>query len=324
MAIQTKKVRWTKQHDGLFGMGARGYDRVPFDIPPGYQFTDFDAKVLAGRYKAGVRVRNQPGRGTTGKNKEARVHWWFDGGDQPFIKYQCTATFTNGTVTKNQRALLVVCDLADGGVQHFRQLYEWIESAGVMTVQHILNDDYKHVEYLTGSTATSANFVNSLVALAHKGGIKAIDAVLMLHGRINEIVFRDRALTGGKDGTIRRDLGTKNLGAELRVCFSTCCWGESVADDLVAAGFSVVCGSKDVYANGAYGMPIALHNWASSHTFAQAIAKANNQLIMAAADTIARKAHPSFATANSYWTISASKPSSKFMRITSRVSQVTD
>ena len=248
------------------------------------------------------------------------MHWWFDGGERPFIKYRCTATFTDGAITRNQRALLVVCDLAYGGVQHFRKLYEWIESAGVMTVQLILNDDYKHVECLTGSAATSVNFVNSLAALAHKEGIKAVDAVLMLHGRKNEIVFRDRAMTGGTGGTIRRDLGAKNLGAELRACFSTCCWGETVADDLVAAGFSVACGSKDVYANGAYGIPAALHNWASSETFAQAIAKANNQIIMAAADAIIKQVDPLFATANSYWTISASKPSSKFMRITSKVS----
>lgn len=319
MATQTKKVRWTRQHEGLLGMGGKGDDRFSFDVPPGYQFTDFEARVLAGRYRPGVLVTNQPGRGTTGDNNKAGVHWWFEGGEQPFIKYRCTATFTNGIVTREQRALLVVCDLAYGAVQQFRQLYAWIESAGVMTVQHILNDDYAQVEYLVGPAATSANFVNTLDALAHKGGIEAVDAVLMLHGWRDEIVFRDRALTGGEAGTIRRDLSAKDLGARLRACFSTCCWGETVADDLVAAGFSVACGAKDVYANGAFGIPMALHTWASSQTFAQAIARANNQIIMTAADTIIRQVDPQFATANSYWTIAAANPSDKSVRITSEV-----
>lgn len=304
---------WTRQHDGASGKGDNGEDTFTFDIPNGYQFAGFDAKVLAGRYKEGVRVSEKPGRGTTGRDKRATVDWWFDGGSQPFIKYRATASFIEGVVEKEQRALLIVCDLAYGAVEEFRRLYEWIESAGLMTVEFLLKDDYKDVISLVGPDATATNFVNSLAALAGKNGIKAVDAVLMLHGYQDRVIFRDRSLTGGAGGTIRRELGAKNLGSELRACFSTCCWGRTVADDLVAAGFRVACGAEDVYANGPYGIPAALHAWESGATFVGAVATANNQTVLAVTDAIARRVHPLFATANSYWTISGKK----YTRITS-------
>ena len=127
MATRTKL--WApKQHDGLLGMGGKGDDTFKFNIPSGYQFAGFEAKVLAGRHREGVRVTEKPGRGETGQNKKAKVHWWFDGGSRPFIKYQCKATFEDGLINKSQRALLVMCDLAHGGALEFRELYSWIET----------------------------------------------------------------------------------------------------------------------------------------------------------------------------------------------------
>ena len=314
--MEKKTESWVKQHDGPLGMGGKDDDTFKFDIPKGYQFAGFDAKVLAGRHRPGVRVKKQPGHGTTGEGQQAKVHWWFDGGSHPFIKYRATATFVDGAIEKDQRALLVACDLVDEGLSQFKELYKWLEGLGPRTVLGLLENDYKHVASLVGADATSANFVNSLADLARSDGIRAVDAVLMLHGRKNGIYFRDRVLTGGAGGTIREKLGSINAGAVLRSCFSTCCWGETVADDLVAAGFRVACGAKDVYANGAYGIPVALATWKSGETFARAVAKANNQFVLAATDGIIGHVHPMFATANSYWTISGKKTS----RITSEAS----
>ena len=151
--MNVQKWSWTEQHDGLLGMGGKGDDTFKFDIPTGYQFAGFDARVLAGRYQQGVRVSERPGRGTTGKDNQAKVHWWFDGGSRPFIKYQATATFIDGVIEKEQRALLIVCDLAYGGAPQFKTLYEWVESAGLMTVEYLLKDDYKHVTSLAGPAA---------------------------------------------------------------------------------------------------------------------------------------------------------------------------
>ncbi|MBN1901794.1 hypothetical protein JW926_10780 [Candidatus Sumerlaeota bacterium] len=301
-----RKVSWTKQHDGLLGMGGKGDDTFKFDIPSGYQFAGLDASVVKGRSKPGVRVISKPGHGETGKNKKAKVHWWFDSANRSFIKYKCTATLIDGAITKSQRAMLVVCDLSYDGDKKFRELYQWIESSGLSVVKNTLGDDYKHFKTLSGSSATARNFITSLSDLSRKSGIQAIDVVLMLHGRKNKICFRGGALTGGSDGTIRKEIGSLNLGRKLRACFSTCCWGETVADDLVAAGFRVACGSRDVYANGAYGIPTALHSWECGDKFATAVAKANNQAILAVTDAIASAIDPLFATANSYWTISGS------------------
>ena len=307
---------WTIQHDGILGMGRNDDDTFTFDIEEGYQFAGFDAKLVAGRHRPGVRVKEQPGHGTTGKGKKAEVNWWFDGGSQPFIKYRATATFIDGAIEKDQRALLVACDLVDEGLSQFKELYKWLESLGPRTVLGLLEDDYKHVASLTGDKATSANFVRSLADLAHSDGIRAVDAVLMLHGRKNGIYFRDRVLTGGEGGTIRKELGAIDAGAVLRACFSTCCWGETVADDLVAGGFRVACGAMDVYANGAYGMPVSLASWKSGETFASAVDKANNQTVLAVTDGLISHVHSAFTTANSYWTISGKKTT----RITSESS----
>ena len=105
--MNMQKMSWTEQHDGLLGMGGKGDDTFKFDIPKGYQFAGFDAKVLAGKYGEGLRVSEKPGRGTTGKDKQAKVHWWFDGGSRSFIKYRATATFIDGAIEKEQRALLI-------------------------------------------------------------------------------------------------------------------------------------------------------------------------------------------------------------------------
>jgi hypothetical protein len=307
MSMMRMTKSWVVQHDGILGMGRKDDDTFKFDVPEGYQFAGFDVNLLTGRHRPGVRVQEQPGHGTTGKRKQAEVHWWFDGGAQPFIKYKATATFIDGTIEKDQRALLVVSDLVDEGLSQFKELYRLLESLGPRTVLGFLENDYKHVASLTGADATSANFVSSLADLAGSAGIKAVDAVLMLHGRKDGIYFRDRVLTGGEGGSIRRKLGALNLGAELRACFSTCCWGETVADDLVAAGFRVACGAKDVYANGAYGIPVALMNWKNGETFSMAVSKANNQIIMGATDAVISRIHPMFETANSYWVISGKK-----------------
>jgi hypothetical protein len=316
MEVATQTRSWVKQHDGLLGMAGKNDDTFTFDIPEGYQFAGFNATVLAGQYRPGVRVKKLPGHGTTGKGKQAEVYWWFGGGSQPFIKYKATATFIDGIVEKDQRALLVVSDLVDEGLSQFKELYKLLESLGPWTVLGFLENDYKHVASLTGADATSTKFMSSLADLAGSAGIGAVDAVLMLHGRREGIHFRDRVLTGGVGGSIRQRLGAMNLGAELRACFSTCCWGETVADDLVAAGFRVACGAKDVYANGAYGIPAALLNWKNGETFSRAVSKANNQIVLAATDAIISHIHPMFATANSYWTISGKKST----RITSEAS----
>ena len=302
-------VSWTVEHDGILGMGGKDDDTFKFDIPDGYQFAGFDAKVLAGRHRPGVRVTKQPGHGTTGDGQRAKVHWWFDGGSSPFIKYKATATYIDGAIEKEQRALLVACDLVDEGLSQFKALYKWLEGLGPKTVLGLLEDDYKHVASLVGDEATSTKFVSSLADLAHSDGIQAVDAVLMLHGRKHGIYFRDRVLTGGEGGTIRKELGAIDAGAVLRACFSTCCWGETVADDLVAAGFRVACGAMDVYANGAYGIPISLASWKSGETFASAVAKANNQAVLAVTDGLISHVHPAFTTANSYWTIAGKKTS---------------
>ena len=73
------------------------------------------------------------------------MHWWFDGGSHPFIKYRATATFVDGAIEKDQRALLVACDLVDEGLSQFKELYKWLEGLGPRTVLGLLENDYKHV-----------------------------------------------------------------------------------------------------------------------------------------------------------------------------------
>lgn len=281
-----KQFTWTRQHDGLIGSGGRGYDRFEFDVPSGYEFVRCEARVVAGRYAPGVQIAQRPSAGDRRSNCKVQVHWWFDGGSGPFIRYRLTATVqTASAIDQRKRALLIVSDLAHLGTDKLKWLYEWLDSNGVRAIKQILHDDYSSVTELLEKDATISNFVGRLASLAGDPKNEAIDMVLMLHGLPGVLYFRggDISLNALRDRI--QALGLKN---RLRACFSTACFGATHAPDWVDAGFSVACGARGAYANGAYGLGIALLKWAEGARFSDTVRAANNFAVIAVCDGLAR------------------------------------
>lgn len=287
--MATWKKSWTKQHDGTMFLGGKGDDTISFDVPSGYEFSSCSVRVISGRKNPGIRITKKPSAGDRRKDRKIKVHWWFDGHQRPFIKYKITAHCRSAvsTIGKNQRALVLICDLSVGGRNDLKWLYEWIESNGVNTVKAILHDDYHKIEVLEKSQATKRNFYKKLSELASNNHYKAIDSVVMLHGLSKELYFRDGSVNVDE---LKGDLMGLNIQHSLRACFSTACFGSSHAEAMVNGGFRVACGSVGVYANGAFGIPMALSMWAGGASFAECIRAANNSSIVEASDAVAELA----------------------------------
>ena len=281
-----KQFVWTEQHDGLLGIGGRGYDRYEFDVPSGCEFVRCEARVVAGRYAPGVRIAQRPSAGDRKSNRKIQVQWWFDGGPRPFIRYKLAATVrTASAIDQRKRALLIVSDLAHLGTEKLKWLYEWLDSTGVKAIRQILHDDYSSVTELLEEDATISNFVGTLASLAGDPRNEAVDLVLMLHGLPDVLCFRggDISLNGLRDRIQAQDLKNR-----LRACFSTACFGATHAPKWVDAGFRVSCGARGVYANGAYGLGIALLKWAEGARFSDTVRAANNFAVIAVCDGLAR------------------------------------
>jgi hypothetical protein len=290
-------------------LGKNGDDTFTFHPPADYAFAKAEVRLLSGRYDPGVRIKSKPSAGDPRRNRKIKVHWWYDGGPQPYVKYRLTATCRKAVVPKAKRALLVVCELAYGGASNLRQLYTWIETAGMTTVRAILGDDYRSISELKGPQATRSRFVRKLKSLTADSRNKAVDVVLMLHGLRNRLYFRD----GGVNTTdLKSEIANNGPLAKLRACFSTACYGASHASDLVDAGFRVACGARGVYANGAWGIPTALRNWADEETFSKAVSQANNPAMIAIADRAAELI--GFNGVDSHWIVRGTRST----RITSK------
>jgi hypothetical protein len=295
-----RKFTWTKQHDGSAGMGGQGDDTFTFDVPSGYEFRYCKASVVAGSQSPGVRVTKRPSAGDRRSDREIQVHWWFDGGGKPFIKYRVSAICNEAplSIQKGNRALVIVSELTAVGSQNWQWLYQWLESMGPSTVRGILDDDYRTLSVLTGYDATRQKFIDHLRTIGSDSHNKAIDVVLMLHGLKNELYFQDGGIN---TDMLRADIQTLGLEDRLRACFSTACFGATHALDLVTAGFRVVCGARGSYANGAYGVPVALSSWAAGDTFRVATSKANNPTIVGVSDRLAQAA--GFQEVDSHWVV---------------------
>jgi len=290
---------WTEQHDGLLGIGGRGFDRYEFDVPPGYEFVRCEARVVAGRYAPGVQITQRPSPGDRKSNRKIQVQWWFDGGPRPFIKYKLTAVVrTASAIDKGKRALLVVSDLAHLGTEKLKWLYEWLDSNGVQAIKQILHDDYRSVAELLEEDATISNFVGRLTSLAGDPRNEAVDLVLMLHGLPGVLCFRGGDISLN---ALRERIQEQYLQNRLRACFSTACFGGTHAPKWVDAGFRVACGARGSYANGAYGLGIALLKWAEGARFSDTVKAANNLAVIAICDSLARM--EGFDDADSQWIV---------------------
>lgn len=187
-------------------------------------------------------------------------------------------------INNEKRALLVVANLSDGGDAMLQKLYEWLDINAVNIAKLILEDEYHHIDTLTGDHVTKANFIDRIIANAQDPQIEAPDVFLVLHGLEGKLFFDDGA---AKSSDLRDKIKTASIQHRLRLLYSTACYGASHAQDFVDAGFRTASGALKVRANGPYDYPAQLYNWKEGKTYKSTVKAGNHPLWMTIHDKIA-------------------------------------
>lgn len=191
------------------------------------------------------------------------------------------------TVAKEERDLVVVADLSTHGVDKFKWLYRFIEANAVGMAQRNLGDSYRQILALTGENATLAGFHQGLASLAESAtSPRAVDVFVNLHGAPGALWFHEGAYGTSE---IKDALATHDaLTPKLRLLYSTACYGDSHAEDFLAAGFQVASGSLKVNSNSPFDYPTTMNAWKAGDPFASAQEKGNNEVWRKFYDGIAK------------------------------------
>lgn len=198
-------------------------------------------------------------------------------------------------VKRENRALLVVANLATHGRQNYRLLYQFLDASSIVMPRVLLGARYHQMRTLTGDQATVANFVDRLAELAADPQIEAIDVLINLHGEKRRLWFFEGVITVSRLADL---LAAKQIQHKLRLLYSTACYGANHATDFVRAGFDVASGAIAVNANGAHDYPVQLLNWARGKPYKAALEAGNNEPLTRISDRAAEKL--GFEDVNSY------------------------
>ena len=189
------------------------------------------------------------------------------------------------SVSKDERALLVVANLSDGGDARFQWLYQWLDENAVNVAKVLMKRHYRHIDTLSGSSVTSFGFVDRIVSLAQDPDTKVLDVLLNLHGSRGILHFDDGPITSSELGN---QLRAADLKHQLRLLYSTACYGATHARDFVKAGFRTASGAVGVNANGTYDYPTQLFHWGMGGTYKSVVKAGNHRVGIVTHDTIAR------------------------------------
>ena len=176
------------------------------------------------------------------------------------------------TISKSQRALVVVCYLSAS--KKWFDGYNFIEASGMATIDLLIAGKYGTVTKLKDANATKAKFLSTLKTLGAKSTIKAIDVIMMTHGNPNKLYFYKN--DDNKEETISTpalgaDIKALKLESKLRLLYSTACYGSSHNNDFVNAGFCASVGAKAINTNSATEFPIVLGSWGGGDKISTAI-----------------------------------------------------
>lgn len=188
------------------------------------------------------------------------------------------------TITKRQRVLLIVNELAKHGGSQWRPLYKFIEESGVSVGRTFLSGLYDEISVLRGTSAKRSTFISRLRTLTNRSGIRSVDLFLQLHGASQHVWFYD----GKVDTAVLRDeILAENLPDRLRLVYNTSCYGNSHSSHLIQAGFETAIGSSKVNANAAVEYPVFCMQWAAGQTIKTLLPLADNPTARAAQDLTA-------------------------------------
>lgn len=197
----------------------------------------------------------------------------------------------NAEITKNERVLVVVSELDQHGPGDLRDLYRTLEGLTRAIPGGILASEYSRVIGQFDRSATSNNFVNVLRTLALDERVKAVDVILSLHGNTNRLYFFEGGVRISNlmtrllraDTPAQRDLVVK-MKKKLRLMYNLSCFGDSVNEEFVSAGFDTSVGSLAVNANSDVEFPSFIGLWRMGFKVSEALAPTNNPAALLAHD----------------------------------------
>ncbi len=196
-----------------------------------------------------------------------------------------------GSVTKNDRVLVVVSELQEHGPQNLRTLYVALEELTQVQTNLILGDDYKQIIYLRSNQATLANFASTLRSLAMRQDVVAIDVIMSLHGSDGRLYFREgrvnvsamtAAVTAGSTPLER--LVVRRMKAKLRTIYNLSCFGRSHNVAFRDMGFDITVGSNGINANSEIEYVTVLTSWSFGVPFMASFRATNSDAAIALAD----------------------------------------
>ncbi len=173
-------------------------------------------------------------------------------------------------VTSTQRSLMVVSELdldPDTAL-----LYRGLETSGRFLAERLGTQCYARIRKLYDQDATLDKLLDALKAEADRPTTKEIDVIIMLHGSAEKLQF-----AGGVQVTtakLRQRIADLDIAAKLRLAYSTACYGDTHADELVSAGFTAAVGARQVNANGGIEVPLFCAQWASGRPLSEVMVNA--------------------------------------------------
>jgi hypothetical protein len=184
-----------------------------------------------------------------------------------------------------ERALVIVSATRLAGRENLHLLYKVIDAAGTQLARAIGEDRYDHVVTISGPEVTPDRLVAELTQ--GRAGVNAVDLVLMVHGEPGEVILADA--DGKKQHVAVAALAAQIQAVpaprpQLRLCYSTACFGASHNESWLEAGFRAAIGAVATNSSSGTEMPTLLHLWVTGHTVKDALQHADNDVVRKAAD----------------------------------------
>lgn len=161
-------------------------------------------------------------------------------------------------IKREERVLLIINCLAEHGDKRFKQLYEFIETAGVDLAMRYLKGHYRQISVLKEKEVTLSAFLSSLQELSADERNLAVDVFFQLHGLKRRVRFYDYWVS---IFTLGREIRRVVARDCLRLLYNTSCYGDSHSDAFLKAGFRVSIGSMGINTNGATEYPLFCRLW---------------------------------------------------------------
>lgn len=207
-------------------------------------------------------------------------------------------------VKRDERALIVYSEFnEDEDPEVLRRLYRFVERSGLSVAMTLLQGSYDRVIPVTGPAATLDKFIESLEEALFDDGIEEVDVIFNSHGGYREETGETYVYFApdpdypsdspeGRGRVLTTTIGERieELASEerLRMFYTTACWGDHFAEEMVQSGFSCGAGSVDINTNSALEYPVFLTLWKTGLPFGTCIRQAMKKSQFRKTDAAAR------------------------------------